>query len=94
VEFGILGLLGANALLTRPRLSATKKAGKHIWLPAVLLAAAWGAIDEVHQLYVPGRQSDPLGFLADLAGAAAGAWLLIRLAVPRSGSVPEQEMEL
>jgi len=104
VEFGILGLLGANALLTRARLSATKKAGagragagnpaKSIWLQAVLLAGLWGAIDEVHQLFVPGRQSDPLDVVADLIGAACGAWLLIRLAAPRSESGPEPEMEL
>ena len=40
------------------------------------LATAWGAIDELHQLWVPGRSSDPWDWLADAIGAAAGIALL------------------
>ncbi len=89
MEFAILGFLGTNALLTGARLSATKKGEARAWRGAVLLAAAWGIIDELHQLFVPGRQTDPLDWLADAAGAAFGAWLLIRLLPGGRGREPE-----
>lgn len=44
--------------------------------PAVLLAASYGVADEVHQMFVPGRSPDLLDWLADVAGAVAGAWLV------------------
>jgi VanZ family protein len=37
------------------------------------LATAYGATDEVHQAYVPGRTADVGDWLADAAGAAAAA---------------------
>ncbi len=40
---------------------------------AAVLAAAYGATDEWHQAYVPGRTSDPADWAADAAGAIAGA---------------------
>jgi len=89
IEFGLLGALGANALLTRTRLSATKKGRDRAWLGAVTLAALWGIVDEVHQLFVPGRQSDPLDAVADVIGAAVGAWLLIRFLPPQTAVAPE-----
>lgn len=39
---------------------------------AFLLTAAVGVVDEVHQLFVPGRQMDRLDLLCDLAGSAVG----------------------
>jgi VanZ family protein len=42
-------------------------------LTAVALAALWGALDEVHQSFVPGRTADGLDLLADAAGAALAA---------------------
>lgn len=39
---------------------------------AVLLAATWGVLDELHQRTVPGRDADPWDALADLAGAYLG----------------------
>lgn len=56
------------------------------WLVAaavVSFASAWGAIDEYHQSFVPGRDASlkDLGF--DIAGAAAAA-LLVRWAAWRN----------
>jgi VanZ family protein len=47
-------------------------AGRAVSL-AMLVAAAYGATDEWHQAYVPGRDADPLDWTADAAGAALGA---------------------
>ena len=44
-------------------------------------AVAYAISDEVHQWFVPGRQSDPIDVLLDATGAAvglAGWWLLTR----------------
>lgn len=48
--------------------------------PAVSLAAVWGALDEVHQRFTPGRSSDIKDFVADVAGALTGAFLAMLVA--------------
>lgn len=50
---------------------------RHALLFTVLLIALYGASDEFHQLFVPGRQADILDLLADTMGACflvAGVW--------------------
>jgi VanZ family protein len=42
-------------------------------LVATSASAGWGALDEYHQSFVPGRDASPADWIADLAGAAAGA---------------------
>jgi len=42
-------------------------------LAAVIIASLYGATDEWHQLYVPGRASDIHDWFADTGGSAAGA---------------------
>ncbi len=42
---------------------------------AALLAAAYGAIDEVHQSFVAGRSSTVADAVADAVGAVIGAWV-------------------
>jgi VanZ family protein len=46
---------------------------------AAALSGAYGATDEWHQSFVPGRSADPLDLAADLVGAAAGAVLAAAL---------------
>ncbi len=61
----LAGLVG-GALATRaPALRAIAL--------AVLVAAAYGATDEWHQSFVPGRDADPLDWAADASGAILGA---------------------
>lgn len=43
-----------------------------VWF-AALLASLYGATDEVHQCFIPGRESDWLDWLADVVGAVAMA---------------------
>lgn len=46
------------------------------WL-AVLLASLYGATDELHQAFVPGRSADASDWLADTAGAALAVTLAV-----------------
>lgn len=41
-------------------------------LAALVTCAAWGAVDEIHQGFVPGRTTDPRDLVADVIGVAAG----------------------
>jgi VanZ family protein len=49
--------------------------------------ALWGALDEVHQEWVPGRMMDSGDLLADVAGATVGA--LFAAAMAREGRPSE-----
>jgi VanZ family protein len=76
LEYGMLGALlahGLRATLTQARLTT-------MFVLAALATTFWGAIDEIHQAYVPGRVSDVHDLMADALGAAAGAavYLFVR----------------
>lgn len=73
--YAILALLWVWGLPLRQRVGA-----------AWLLATAWGALDEFHQSYVPGRTADLWDLLADAVGAAlaVGLWAWL----PRRRSPP------
>jgi VanZ family protein len=81
-HFTIYFLLG----LTIVRALAGGRLGGVTWLVAIvtaLLVSAYGASDEFHQYFVPGRDCDVLDWRADTFGgvAAAGlvwAWAIIR----------------
>ncbi len=63
----VLGALLAGAL-GRSRLGPLRGA-----ILAALLASAYGASDEDHQSFVPGRDADPWDWAADTFGGLAGA---------------------
>ena len=75
VVYGILG-----ALLARGR----RLQGHFPHAVLVLVGALYGASDEWHQSFVPGRQVSALDWVADLCGVAAGYWLAYSLLAPRS----------
>ena len=73
--YALLGLFFFRALrLRRPAVLPAA------WIPwaAVVLAAAYGASDEFHQWFVPGRETSIGDWLADGIGACAGVLLASR----------------
>jgi VanZ family protein len=50
---------------------------------ALFLGAAYGASDEIHQMFVPGRSPDVFDWVADAAGVAASVYLYSRWRVRR-----------
>jgi VanZ family protein len=63
----VLCMLGRRAFRHQERWSWLKE---HSLLAALLLAVVYGALDEVHQMYVPGRSPDVYDALADSLGAS------------------------
>ena len=69
------------------------KERESVWNGAVLISGLWGWIDEIHQFWVPGRNTDPTDLLADVIGAAVGAWILLRWLRPAEGTEIVVEVE-
>ena len=72
MHFAVYAVLGALILraVAGGRRSNVTLSGV---LTAVVMATLYGITDEWHQSFVPGRTSDALDVVADLAGASAGA---------------------
>jgi VanZ family protein len=69
-EFAILGALLVRALRSAPL--------------ALLAGSAYAATDEVHQVFVSGRQGSTLDWLIDTIGVAAGIFVFARLAASKA----------
>jgi VanZ family protein len=71
--YGLLGFLLAFGFFKLLRLTLkTKLAG------VILTGVVLGILDEIHQIFVPGRSPDPLDAAADAVGVVLG-FLLFRL---------------
>jgi VanZ family protein len=88
-EYGVLGFLCSRWLLHR-----TLKTGAVVLLliPTVL-CTLYGVSDEIHQYFVPERDASVSDALADLSGAALGAFAyrLLLLARLRTPALAESE---
>ena len=82
-HFGAWLILGALAWWAAAPFGRTQAT-----LLAVVVSAAYGAADEFHQWFVPGRSSDVRDWLADAAGAACAVVLLALIAGRRHRESP------
>jgi VanZ family protein len=54
---------------------------KHAFILTLLLVSVYGALDELHQLFIPGRSCDILDWTADITAACFGVlivWFVIK----------------
>ncbi len=65
-EYAVFGLL-----LRRAFLQQGGRAGAHAAAWALSAAVVYGALDEIHQAFVPGREAELGDLAADACGAAA-----------------------
>lgn len=72
VEFMIFGILVTRAIVFR--MADQVK----IFLIALLIAGIFGALIEVYQILIPGRESSYVDWVADLVGAALGSLAYLR----------------
>ena len=70
-HFGLYGVMGFLFVLWRREIG-TGAAAAVVW--AAIFAALLGAVDEVHQQWIPGRSMDFLDWVADFAGGTAGGF--------------------
>lgn len=86
IAYGIGAVLIARALAAEPaRVTAS------VAVMAVLLATTYGAADEWHQSFVPGRTAEVADVVKDLLGAALFTFIHSRRR-SRSGGVPATEV--
>ena len=69
--YGVIGFL--FALWRRESGDSTSRAVAG----ALLFVAAFGAFDEIHQRFIPGRSMDILDWTADVAGGMAGGTMAV-----------------
>lgn len=69
IEYGIL-----SVLLTIAFVNASPKwfPASWIWVTAALFSILYGASDEIHQMFVPGRLATVADWVADVFGSIAG----------------------
>lgn len=72
--YSVMGMVFARAAL-----GYGAKVSAAIWLGAAF-ASLYGATDEVHQMFTPGRSPDVMDWVADTVGGAGGAALFVRFA--------------
>ncbi|HID56283.1 TPA: VanZ family protein [Candidatus Poribacteria bacterium] len=64
LEYMILGLLAYRAF----RSASKAWVGEHPYLTTLLFVIIFGATDEIHQSFVPGRNASPFDWMADIVG--------------------------
>ncbi|MFL5318973.1 MAG: VanZ family protein [Myxococcaceae bacterium] len=82
--YGLLGLLLARAL------RGYGVSPKSAVIIGIIAASCYGASDEIHQIYTPGRTPDVFDWVADTFGASLGAafWYALYTRRPQLRSSP------
>jgi VanZ family protein len=92
-EYGVLAALLTFGFRRHLPAWAARRAAAWTWV----VAAAYGASDELHQLFVPNRSCSLYDWVADATGAALAAGLLVVLwqkketALGHDPALPRQE---
>jgi VanZ family protein len=68
IEFAVLGALTLRAA------SKDRPITKRELIIVLIVVALYGASDEFHQRFTPGRSSEGIAVAFDVAGGLAGAW--------------------
>lgn len=76
IAYFLLGLLLSLTLLLQNKYYKIKK---YFTIFSVLFIGLYAALDEIHQLFVPGRDCDIIDWTADVIGASFGILLIIFL---------------
>ena len=74
--FFILSVLLSLSFLYQNKYPLFKK---YFWLSGFLLVCLYAGLDEIHQLFIPGRDCDILDWTADAIGALIGVILVLFL---------------
>lgn len=72
LAYFVLGFFLHLTLKYQTKFPALKK---NILLITVIIASGYGLLDELHQLFVPGRSAEVLDWVADFIGAISGSLL-------------------
>jgi VanZ family protein len=88
-HFGFYGVAGFLCALWR-RESGRDRVGSTLY--AIIFIALLGAVDEIHQQWIPGRSMEFLDWIADASGGTAGA-LLSMAAVSMVPSLLSREIQ-
>ena len=78
--FGILGLFLAGAIFREER--GWARLTPATVLAVLALVGGYGALDEWHQSFVPGRHPSPFDLVTDLVGGACVLWIVAYLGAP------------
>jgi len=70
-HFGAYGLLSVFLYLTMYFQDKFPLLKKYPGIFTILIASIYGLLDEIHQIYVPGRFAEVLDWLADFSGSVA-----------------------
>jgi VanZ family protein len=84
IHAAVYAVLGALCFMALPRKWAPKTSVLVFY--AGVIATVYGASDELHQMFVPGRFSDPRDVLADSVGGFVGALVASTVVAARGRS--------